>query len=116
MIIVPNLRWRTFRYWAVRATVACGVGWSPAGGKLGNFYTNFDLKNPTSKPTSILLQDASSPRQQAEQCIRLLMSSYCAIKKDKSKRVAYRHQQFKFSMDKLKTTVKDQQHLLLRLQ
>jgi hypothetical protein len=52
--------------------VACGIGSSPAGGKLGNFSTDFDLKNPTqskhitSKPTSILLQDASSPRQQAK--------------------------------------------------
>ncbi len=49
----------------------------------------------TSKPTSILLQDASSPRQQAKQCIRLLMSSYCTIKTNKSKRVACRHQQFR---------------------
>ena len=40
-------------------------------------------QHTTSKPTSILLQETSSPRQQAKQCkqcIRLLMSSYCTIK------------------------------------
>jgi hypothetical protein len=46
MIIVPNLRWQTFRYWAVRATAASGTGSSPAGGKLGNFSADFDLKDP----------------------------------------------------------------------
>ena len=56
MIIVPNLRWRTFRYWAVRATVACGIGSSPAGGALGNFSTDFDLKdsNLSTQPASPL--------------------------------------------------------------
>jgi hypothetical protein len=46
MIIVPKLRWWTFRYWAVRATVACGIGSSPAGRKLDYFSTDFDLKDP----------------------------------------------------------------------
>jgi hypothetical protein len=31
MIIVPNLRWRTFRYWAVRASDVQGIGSSPIG-------------------------------------------------------------------------------------
>jgi hypothetical protein len=31
MIIVPNLRWRTFRYWATRATDVKGMGSSPRG-------------------------------------------------------------------------------------
>jgi hypothetical protein len=79
----------------------CGIGSSPAGGKLGNFSTDFDLKNPTqskhttSKPTSILLQDASSPRQQAK---TMYTSAHVFIlydKTNKSKRVAYCHQQFK---------------------
>ncbi len=75
--LVPNLRWRTFRYWAVRATVAGGTGWSPAAcwGKIGQFLywlwpyrSKSKSQHTTSKPTSILLQDASGPRQQAKQC------------------------------------------------
>jgi hypothetical protein len=31
MIIVPNLRWRTFRFWAVRATDVRDMGSSPFG-------------------------------------------------------------------------------------
>ncbi len=31
MIIVPNLRWRTFRYWAVRAADVRDIGSSPEG-------------------------------------------------------------------------------------
>ncbi len=31
MIIVPHLRWRTFRYWAVRASDVQGIGSSPIG-------------------------------------------------------------------------------------
>ncbi len=54
-------------------------------------------QHTASKPiTSILLQDASSPRQQAKQCNT---SAHVFILNDKpktkkSKRVAYRHQQF----------------------
>jgi hypothetical protein len=47
----------------------------PAGGKLGNFSTDFDLKDPKvnlntqpASPLQILLQDASSPCQQTKQC------------------------------------------------
>jgi hypothetical protein len=29
MIIVPHLRWRTFRYWAIRASDVRGIGSSP---------------------------------------------------------------------------------------
>ncbi len=38
--------WQTFRYWSVRATVAWGIGSSPAWGWLGNFSTDFNLKDP----------------------------------------------------------------------
>ncbi len=34
---MPYLRWQTFRYWAVRATVAWGRGWSPDRGKIRKF-------------------------------------------------------------------------------
>ncbi len=50
MIIVPNLRWRIFRYWAVRAAVMCGIGSSPAGGKLGNFSTDFESYGQCADP------------------------------------------------------------------
>jgi hypothetical protein len=43
MIIVPNLRWHVFRYQVVRATYVQGIGplgWSPAGAKLGNSFTD----------------------------------------------------------------------------
>jgi hypothetical protein len=56
-------------------------------------------QHTTSKPTKIPLQDASSPRQQAKQRILLLMSSYCTNKTIKSKRVAYRNQQFFLEAD-----------------
>ncbi len=50
MIIELNLRWRTFRYWAVLSHCCMGaIGSSPAGGLLGNFSTGFDLKGTVSR-------------------------------------------------------------------
>jgi hypothetical protein len=43
--MVPNLRCWTFRYWTVRASDVLGIGSSPAGGKMGNFSTDFDQSN-----------------------------------------------------------------------
>ncbi len=65
----PHFRKLTFRYWAVRATVGWGIGSSPAGGKTGQFLWLLWPKlnqHTTSEQASILLQDASSPRQQAK--------------------------------------------------
>ena len=50
MIIVPNLRWRTFRYWAVRATDVWGIGLSPRG-EMINICTDLNLSK-TNPPTS----------------------------------------------------------------
>jgi hypothetical protein len=43
VIIVPNLRWRTFRYRAVRASDMQGIGVRVPLGTLGNSSTDFDL-------------------------------------------------------------------------
>jgi hypothetical protein len=43
---VPKLRWRTFRYWAVRATDAQDMGSSPGGGK-GHFFININTITTT---------------------------------------------------------------------
>jgi len=61
-----SFRWRTFRYWAVKATDDVSVIGSSPVGALGNSFTYFDLKthinshHSTCKPASILLHVASS--------------------------------------------------------
>ncbi len=49
MITVPNLRWRTFRYWAIRATY--GTGSSPERETV-NVCTDFNLSNKTPNITN----------------------------------------------------------------
>jgi hypothetical protein len=45
MIIMPNLRWQTFRYWAIRTTyVQYGMGSNP-GRELVKVCTDFNLSN-----------------------------------------------------------------------
>ncbi len=68
-IIVPNVCWRTFRYWAIRAKVTdvWGIGLSPVGGHWMIPSTDFNLQtqeNPQHticKPASIPLPNATSP-------------------------------------------------------
>jgi hypothetical protein len=47
MIIVPNLLWLTFRYWATRATDVYSMGSSPRR-KMVNTCTDFNLSYKTS--------------------------------------------------------------------
>ena len=49
---VSNLRWRTFRYWAIRATDMHGMGSSPRREKV-NICTDFYLSKETSHITNI---------------------------------------------------------------
>jgi hypothetical protein len=46
MIIVPNVCWQTFRYWAIRATDMHGMGSSP-GRETFIVCTDFNLSNKT---------------------------------------------------------------------
>jgi hypothetical protein len=47
MIIVPNLRWRTFRYWALRATNLHGIVMSPRRERVLTLTSQ--IKPPTSQ-------------------------------------------------------------------
>ncbi len=97
MIIVPHLRWRTFRYWAIRASDVRGTGLSL--GTLGNSSTDFDLKTHVypqrspCKPASTLLPVASSLQHPCSNNVwRLFL--YHLQQTKKSKRVACCHQTF----------------------
>ncbi len=98
MLIVPHLRWRTFRYWAIRASDVRGIGSSPT---LGNFSTDFDLNIPRIPTTlRIPLQPyfLSLPAYSIHAAIMYYVYScimYNNKKHNKSKRVACRYHTFK---------------------
>jgi hypothetical protein len=101
MIIVPNLRWRTFRYWAVRASDVHGI---ESRWELGNSSTDFNLKktniNPrsTCKPASTHLPVASSLQHPCNNNVLLLFLPVpCTKSTINQKRVACRHQTFNSS-------------------
>ncbi len=64
MIIVPNLRWRTFRYWAIRVTGMWDMGSSPSGQR-HNSSADFNLKSITT--TQLHFKQASSWPQETPQ-------------------------------------------------
>ncbi len=87
MIIVPNLRWRIFRYWAVRASDVRDIGSSPEGEHWVIPLLTLTWKSQVTtlqtncKPATIQLSDASSPHHQCNHNVMyLLMSASCTKK------------------------------------
>jgi hypothetical protein len=63
MIIMPNLRWQTFTYWAVKDTDVQGIGSSPVGVNLVIPPLTLTLKAQINPQHTTLLSDASSPHR-----------------------------------------------------
>ncbi len=104
MIIVPHLRWRTFRYWAIRASDArhrFESRWGHWVIPLLTLTLKFHdyLQRSPSKPASTLLPVASSLHHPCSNNVLRLFLYYVQHKEkhNKSKRVACRHQTFNIS-------------------
>ncbi len=87
MIIVPNLSWRTFRYWAVRTSDVRDIGSSPEGEHWVIPLLTLTWKSRVTtlqtncKPATIQLPAASSPHHPCNHDVMYLLMSVSSTKK-----------------------------------